>query len=220
MIDGFWSTEREKNLDVRVLPDGCADIMFDCERGVAYAIGTMTRPLHMTETTRAFGVRFRPGWAASIVGSPLAPMTDQRVEVVSLQTLANAIAEAKNDDVRKALVESWAQRRAGVDPRVIAAIDLVTRSGGRASIEAVASAACTTRQHLARLFAHHVGVSPKTFARVMRFRRALRLAQSRSWSDLAAELGYFDQSHLIDEFREFAGTTPVPFFLSAGNARD
>lgn len=31
---------------------------------------------------------------------------------------------------------------------------------------------------------------------------------------MAAELGYFDQSHLIAEFREFAGETPVPFFLS------
>ena len=219
MIDGFWSTEPRTNLDVRVLPDGCADIMFDCERGAAYAIGTMTRPLHVTESARAFGVRFSPGWAAAMIGMPLAPLTDQRVEIGTLQTLANRIAEARDDDARKALVAAWTQRRATPDKRVIAAIDVITRSGGRVSIDDVADAACVTRQHLARLFAHHVGVSPKLFARVARFRRALSLGRTRSGSDLAADLGYFDQSHLIDEFREFAGTTPVPFFLSASDER-
>ena len=73
-----------------------------------------------------------------------------------------------------------------------------------------------SRQHLARAFAHHVGVSPKTFARVMRFRRAIAIARGgrEGWAELAEELGYFDQSHLIADFREFAGETPVPFFLS------
>ena len=92
----------------------------------------------------------------------------------------------------------------------------VERSGGRASIDSVASAAGVSRQHLARAFAYHVGVSPKIFARVVRFRRALALAGGRDWAGLAAELGYFDQSHLIADFREFAGVTPVPFFLSRG----
>jgi AraC-like DNA-binding protein len=179
----------------------------------------MTRPLHLTESARAFGVRFRPGWAAAIIGMPLAPLTDQRVEIGTLQTLANQIAEAKDDRAREALLRAWTERRATPDKRVIAAIDVITRSGGRASIDDVAATGCATRQHLARLFAHHVGVSPKVFARVTRFRRALRLGRTRSGSELAAELGYFDQSHLIDEFREFAGTTPVPFFLSASAER-
>ncbi|HYS55032.1 MAG TPA: hypothetical protein VER58_14840 [Thermoanaerobaculia bacterium] len=50
----------------------------------------------------------------------------------------------------------------------------------------------------------------------MRFRRAIAIARGgrEGWADLAAELGYFDQSHLIADFREFAGETPVPFFLS------
>ncbi|MGZ7079073.1 MAG: helix-turn-helix domain-containing protein, partial [Thermoanaerobaculia bacterium] len=61
-----------------------------------------------------------------------------------------------------------------------------------------------------------VGVSPKMFARVVRFRRVLReiAAPAVDWSDVALSAGYFDQSHLIADFRQFAGTTPVPFFLS------
>ena len=103
------------------------------------------------------------------------------------------------------------------DRRVDAAVATIIRSGGRTPIEEVTAESGISRQHLARAFAYHVGVSPKTFARVMRFRRAIELAQAgqERWVDLAGELGYFDQSHMISEFREFAGDTPVPFFLSA-----
>ena len=116
------------------------------------------------------------------------------------------------DNVDAAMRSLFADRKP--DPRVDAAVDRILRSGGRATIDSIAAAAGVSRQHLARAFAYHVGVSPKTFARVIRFRRALRLAGSQDWSALALELGYFDQSHLIADFREFAGETPVPFFLS------
>ena len=79
----------------------------------------------------------------------------------------------------------------------------------------MASQVNVTRQHLARLFAQEVGVSPKRFAKIVRFRFALRLGSRKPWADVAAALGYSDQSHLIADFREFSGTTPVPFFLSA-----
>jgi methylphosphotriester-DNA--protein-cysteine methyltransferase len=61
-------------------------------------------------------------------------------------------------------------------------------------------------------------VSPKTLARVVRFERLLCAARRgrRDWASLAADLGYFDQAHLIADFRELAGTTPVPFFQSPG----
>lgn len=225
MIDGFWSTEARTNIDVRVLPDGCADVMFDFEKGAAYAIGTMTRPLVLTESVRAFGVRFRPGWGAVLLDEPLAPLTDARAELGTLQTLAARVADAKSDGARIGLLCEWARRQAvrdTPDRRVLAAVDAIVTNGGRASVDEVASIACTTRQHLARLFAHHVGVSPKVFARVVRFRRALQLGKDRpgGWADRASELGYFDQSHLIADFRTFAGDTPVPFFQSAATRRD
>src|SRR5206468_2173450 len=116
--------------------------------------------------------------------------------------------DAVEDALRSILGEAKA------DPRVDAAVDAIIRSGGRVSIESVAEMSGVSRQHLARAFAHHVGVTPKTFARVMRFRRAMELGKRQLWAEVAAELGYFDQSHLIADFREFAGETPVPFFLS------
>jgi AraC-like DNA-binding protein len=61
------------------------------------------------------------------------------------------------------------------------------------------------------VFRDTVGVSPKAFARLARFRRALRAARDNapaSWASIAASAGYYDQAHLIAEFRAIAGVTP------------
>jgi AraC-like DNA-binding protein len=61
-------------------------------------------------------------------------------------------------------------------------------------------------------------VSPKTFARVVRFRHLVEDRRSRlssvDWSALAIEHGYYDQSHLIADFRDLAGATPASFHFS------
>jgi len=209
-VDAYWWSDEDSSGTVRILPDGCADIVFD-PKG-AFVVGAMTRPLRIdaAESVGAFGIRFRPGRAAVALRTPLTLLTDARVPLRDVTKSFPTIdrLEAIEDTLRLVLAEAKA------DPRVDAAVEAIIRSGGRVSIESVAEVSGVSRQHLARAFAHHVGVTPKTFARVMRFRRAIELGRQQQWADVAVELGYFDQSHLIADFREFAGETPVPFFLS------
>jgi AraC-like DNA-binding protein len=82
--------------------------------------------------------------------------------------------------------------------------------GGRIDISRLAAALGVTRQHLARRFAAHVGVTPKMFCRVVRLWQVLRSPRSGrvNWAALAADLGYSDQSHLVSEFRSLTGLTP------------
>ena len=214
-VDAFW--ESNGGGSVRVLPDGCADLVIDLGSANAVAVGTMTRPLFVTDSSDMLGVRFRPGYAAAFFGAPLAEFTDQRVSKRDRGMLAGRVSDARTGEERFTVVASVLRRvlhDTMPDRRVTASVDRIVQSGGREPIENICTAVGISRQHLARLFAHHVGVSPKTFARVARFRRALRLAQNGRWADLAPELGYFDQSHLIADFRGFAGDTPVPFFQS------
>jgi AraC-like DNA-binding protein len=63
-----------------------------------------------------------------------------------------------------------------------------------------------------RLFQQQVGVSPKRFWRVRRFETALRTRQAKpslTWGEIAADLGYHDQMHLVHDFRELAGSAPT-----------
>jgi AraC-like DNA-binding protein len=65
-----------------------------------------------------------------------------------------------------------------------------------------------------RIFAEHVGLTPKRFARLHRFQRAvagLETAPYRRLAALAVDCGYSDQAHFIHEFRAFAGVTPTDY---------
>jgi AraC-like DNA-binding protein len=90
---------------------------------------------------------------------------------------------------------------------VIDAADRLSRS----TVNAVASDLGVSERQLRRVFHETIGVSPKTFAKVTRFRRAVRVAREENhvnWAAIAAAVGYYDQAHLITEFREIAGVTP------------
>ncbi|KQV47705.1 MULTISPECIES: helix-turn-helix domain-containing protein [unclassified Duganella] len=87
--------------------------------------------------------------------------------------------------------------------------------GGALRVETLAAALGVSRQYLANQFRDHIGLSPKLFARICRFRaaRASALAleagqHGHDWATLALDSGYFDQSHLIRDFQDFSGASP------------
>lgn len=123
------------------------------------------------------------------------------------------LAEAPDWPSRFALADAFLLRRledaSPVDPEVGWAWDRLARAGGRVRVTALAAEVGWSRRHLAGRFRHQVGLGPKEAARVLRFARAVRrLAAAPSISDLAAEAGYADHSHLVREFRALAGCTP------------
>ena len=68
-----------------------------------------------------------------------------------------------------------------------------------------------TQKHLITLFKKYVGLSPKMFSRIYKFQKVIQLIGQQKkidWSMLAYECGYFDQMHLIRDFKQFAGVTP------------
>jgi AraC-like DNA-binding protein len=97
------------------------------------------------------------------------------------------------------------------DPAVVAAAEALDRG---ASVAAVADRLSVSGSTLLRRFTAQVGLTPKRFARVRRLQRlAARLQADREvdWARAAAECGYFDQAHLINDFRELTGMTPGAF---------
>jgi AraC-like DNA-binding protein len=86
------------------------------------------------------------------------------------------------------------------------------RTGQEAPVASVARALEIGKRHLERRFLHRVGLTPKRYTTLRRFERAVsRVQGSASLTSDALEAGYYDQSHLIREFRCFAGTTPTDY---------
>src|SRR5205823_6076003 len=88
------------------------------------------------------------------------------------------------------------------------------RRRGATTVARLSAACGFSRQHLARKFRQSLGVCPKLFCRLVRFHYTLdRVITSPpgDWASAALELGYYDQAHLIAEFKEFTGLSPTGF---------
>lgn len=97
-------------------------------------------------------------------------------------------------------------------PAVRAAWHRIRRAAGNVPVGALADEIGCSRHYLWRSFREEIGLSPKTMARILRFRRALRILEgspSRALAVVAHRCGYYDQSHMIRDFRAFAGASPT-----------
>jgi AraC-like DNA-binding protein len=86
----------------------------------------------------------------------------------------------------------------------------IIERGGLINIDEVASQACVSVRHLERLFQQRIGLPPKFFARLVRFTKAWIYKEDHpkeNWISIAYHCGYFDQMHLIHDFKEFAGVS-------------
>lgn len=221
-VDRFWYRGPDESagseVPHRVLPDGCLDIVVGPRHAIV--VGAMTRPILVPPADGAglLGVRFRPGMATAFLQLPAAALTDDRAPLEAVwrdgADVADYVGSALGTDRAVArLAETLTARlsRIAEVPRdLMVAVERILARGGRIDVSRLAKSLGVTRQHLARRFAAHVGVAPKTFCRVVRLWTVLRSIRGGgvNWAALAADLGYSDQSHLVAEFRSLTGLTP------------
>jgi AraC-like DNA-binding protein len=119
--------------------------------------------------------------------------------------------------IERFLLARMAEGRSA-DPAVERAWSRLCETSGRLSVAALAAEMGCSRRHLTARFHEQVGQPPKAVARLLRFKRVLRLldAEPRRWADIAFECGYCDQPHLNRDFRDLAGTTPGAYVAARG----
>jgi AraC-like DNA-binding protein len=131
--------------------------------------------------------------------------------------LLERVAQERTTELRASRLLELLHARLANSPETVAEQILalaVSRRGG--SVRELADASGYSERQLRRIFLDHVGVGPKEFGRMTRAIAALRglAAAPSSWSQYATDHGYYDQAHLIDEFREVVGQTPKRFLDS------
>jgi AraC-like DNA-binding protein len=211
-VECFWTLEENADREHVIFPDGCADLIFSRRQGL-HAVGVMRREQRhvLFRGDRLLGVRFHPGAARDYIGVPGPLLLDQRIPLEDLWgSRGSQLME------RLGNTDSWrAQFHVLADALPAARPDLRPWLALRSEpVESVADAAGCSPRQLRRRCLDETGLTPKRLARILRFRRALRLARSpdRDWADIAICCGYFDQAHLIRDFREFTGGPPMSVF--------
>jgi len=95
------------------------------------------------------------------------------------------------------------------------------RDGGAVSVDAMAKTFGLSRHQFRRRFSEVNGLTPKLFARITRFQALVQMLLSTDvswWASEGPGLGFYDQAHMINEFREFAGSPPTTFFRPHADA--
>jgi AraC-like DNA-binding protein len=167
-------------------------------------------------------VDFTPIGAHLFFGVPMHELANRVVDVEDLlgrnDNLVGRLEAAPTWDARFALLDEVITTRSSAArrpvPEILWAWRALEHTNGAVPIGTLAERIGCSRRHLSTRFREHVGLAPKTFARVVRFSRAVGAIQRGlrgSFAELAYECGYFDQAHLIRDFHEFAGTTPAEF---------
>jgi AraC-like DNA-binding protein len=158
------------------------------------------------------------------------PMSEVANQIVGLDDLFGQSAdelvermrEAPNWDAAFSILESFLALRIAdarpASPAVAWAWRALGETGGRVSIGFLAEEIGWSRKHLISQFKEQIGLPPKTMARILRFNRVLGCLEEssdRNWVEIASLCGYYDQAHLVRDFKQFAGTTPTQFSLQS-----
>jgi AraC-like DNA-binding protein len=224
----------------RVLPDGCVEIVLNLAdplrqvqpgaaaepRGTPVVAGQLERFIRLEASGRLdlVGIRFHPAGARPFLGVPIDELSERVARLDDLRpglarTLLGPVAEARGPAARtRALDRALRDAPGAADPLVEAVAGEIVRTEGGARIGDLADRAGLSTRQLQRRFRAATGLGPKRLSRILRLHRVLRAVEGArghaSWARVAADCGYADQSHLIRDFREFAGETP-PAFLAA-----
>jgi AraC-like DNA-binding protein len=171
---------------------------------------------------RGVHIELPPLAAYTLIGAPISELTDQLVDLSSIlgkgtADLVDALASARNwrdafGELRATLVGRMAR-----GPRPTPAVGWVWQqlraTRGSARIDELVRQTGVSHRHLATRFREQVGMTPKAYARVLRFEHSLTLLRrgGPSLASVAAAAGYYDQSHLNRDFQAMAASSPRTF---------
>ena len=231
----------------RALPTGNADLTFnlrdDCIRVFADdcdTIGRTTRGalvhgpqsryfvLDARRNVHVIGVHFRAGGAAAALGVPAHELADRHVALedlwgASAVRLRERLLELRNVRCMFAMLEAHLTRRLRpmlVHPAISFALRDIVASRGGARVADLQRSVGYGARRFTQLFASGVGLPPKLYSRIQRVRSIVEASANTgmSWAELAGEHGYYDQPHLIHDFRAFSGVTPADYRPLPGRA--
>jgi AraC-like DNA-binding protein len=244
-VECFWfvSGDGRGAATQTIVPDGCPELIVHSgepfRRGhgeraerqpTAFLVGALTEALRVQPSARisTMGIRFRPSGLRAFLRAPQDELTDRTTPIDALWgapvcELEARLHEAPGDGQRASIAEEFLLARMaagpGPDLRVEAAVGHLLAERGQTRLAALAATAGLSERQLERRFRSAVGLGPKALARLVRFQQVYRRLgeEVRSdWAGIALDCGYFDQAHLLRDFRELAGSPPSRLLGSEG----
>ncbi|TBL78493.1 AraC family transcriptional regulator [Paenibacillus thalictri] len=214
----------------RVLPDGCTDIIFEQNlRDHHYQIrycGMFDHPFLLRYDTerpvRSFGVRFFPGGSYSFIRASMAEFSNRHQDLdgiwpgiagqIGERIMEAATLDAKVQVMERFLLTIAMKNEMAADHLTANLLHRIFAAMGNVKVRELAEKEVVSARQLNRKFIERIGFSPKTFCDIVRFQTLvcdLNVNREADMRMLALERGFFDQAHMIHDFKRFYGETPL-----------
>ncbi|KRP59278.1 AraC family transcriptional regulator [Pseudomonas trivialis] len=223
-ISHFYAFDVAHSADLLAVPDGCVDIVFDCDatRPSVKICGTplQAQRVELLQGHHYFGVRFAPGVIPGFINVMAEDLTEQEWDLLQVSAFAQSIFEnivnaPLLQDQIKLFNDYMGPRLMGRTSKLTAiVIQQALAHRGDLRIQHLEDLSGYTSRTIHRQFSQDTGVSPKTFFRIIRCQAALDTLNNQrdvSFSDLALDLGFSDQSHFLRDFKKLVSTTPCEY---------
>lgn len=224
-ISHFYSFTADKSCKpARVIPDGCIDLLFDCDAsdstGMVYGSRMETDAVQFESNHRYFGVRFLPGVlpnfltisASELIGQEYSLQEVMKGSEPLLEQVMNAKSFAEQvEAVNQNLINKSKPEPSQLIQQII---EKIRQHKGNIQVQDLERFSGYTTRTLQRLFKNEIGLTPKGFSRVIRCQSAVYDINHRDhlvFSELAGDLGFTDQSHFLREFKKLLNITPLEY---------
>ncbi len=219
-ISHYWLALDNRDDSFAVHPDGAVDVVAvigpSSYRLCVFGTTTQCTEVPLEYDCHYLGIRFRPGQSRHFLTAKALELTDtvqaaDAALAVPFSGLAADLPPAVLFAQLDSLLCQHLLRHSVAPSRLDAVLRYLEQTPNTPTVSELAALYCKSRRQFERAFLDTVGLSPKLFTAIMRFRRAAALlaGSSLSIAQIAARLGYVDQSHLSHECVRFAGLAPA-----------
>jgi len=167
----------------------------------------------------AIRVDFLPGGLYRMLGIPMHDLFDRGYDALDffgaeMRSISEQLQQISDLAEGKNIVEKFLLTRVSKLKELLpfdAALRILLANDGNISVDKIASFSCLSIKQFERKCKERIGMNPKMYARILKFSKAYRLHEAcpqLSWIQIAYEAGYYDQMHMIRDFKTFAGVNP------------
>lgn len=228
----------------RIIPTGSVSLVFHRACGMFSVSQNAPQPkafisgqsvsygdLLQTGAVDMICVSFQPHGARAFFAMPMSELHEACVALdttsdIGLTELQDRLLNTADDLLCVQLIEKFLLQRLHVgkayNHRRMTAV-LTAINAGQASVDKLAEVSCLSYKQFKRIFSEYVGANPKDFLRIIRFQKALytlQLQPKMNLAQLSYECGFYDQPHLIREFKSFSGYTPTEYLSTCAPYSD
>jgi len=218
-----WDLRGRGSHTQETLPQPNVHLVFEANNSQVYGVVTDKFSRHLHGKSHVFGIRFAPGMFRSFLGSAVSELTDKTRPVRAVfgksvsELEAVLVSSAAQERMVKAADEFFQRRIPAFDDKAELAkrvVQQVLDERDLCTVDDLVNRVGIGKRTLQRLFGEYVGVGPKWVIRRYRLHEAVerfRSGERPNFAQVALELGYFDQAHLINDFKSIIGYSPSEF---------